>query len=199
MDRSEKVEHYYAEDHHFAKAVGRLRDLVLKTELEETYKWMFPTYTLEGKNVLSICKFKKHFGIWFFNGVSLKDKKQILENAQEGKTQDMRHWKFYSIHDIDETGVLAYMYEAIENQKNDRVFAPLKKNKVMKISAPKLLKEALNNNTKALIAFQNLSLCKQNKYSEYIASAKQEKTKHSRLAKILPIITKGNGLNDMYR
>jgi len=79
MDKSEKVEAYFAEEHQYKKAIGNLRDLVLKTELQETFKWMFPTYTLANKNVLALCKFKGHFGIWFFNGVFLSDPKNILE------------------------------------------------------------------------------------------------------------------------
>ena len=101
MEKSEKVAKYYEEDHQFKNAISELRDLVLKSELEETFKWSFPTYTINNKNVLSICKFKNHFGIWFFNGVFLKDEKGILENAQEGKTKAMRHWKFSSIEEID--------------------------------------------------------------------------------------------------
>lgn len=197
MEKAEKVERYYREEHHFSEAIGKLRGLALKTGMEETYKWMFPTYTLEGKNVLSICKFKKHFGIWFFNGVFLQDKKQVLENAQERKTQAMRHWKFYSINDIDENRVSGYMLEAIENQKNGRVLVPTKK-KATKKPVPKLLKEALSKNTNASKAFKKLSLYNQNEYAEYIANAKQEKTKLSRLEKILPMISEGNGLNDMY-
>lgn len=198
MERSEKVERYYTEDHHFSKAIGILRELALKTGMEETFKWMFPTYMLDGKNVLSICKFKKHFGIWFFNGVFLQDEKQILENAQEGKTQAMRHWKFYSKGDIDENGVLGYMREAIENQKNGRVLVPSKK-KATKKSLPKLLKDALAINTNAGSSFNKLSVSRQNEYSEYIDTAKQEKTRLSRLQKILPMIEEGKGLNDRYR
>jgi len=198
MEKAEKVERYYGEEHHFSEAIGKLRDLALKTGMEETYKWMFPTYTLAGKNVLSICKFKKHFGIWFFHGVFLKDEKQVLENAQEGKTQAMRHWKFYSIDDIDEKGVLAYIREAIENQKKGRVLVPLKK-KATKQPVPELLKDALVTNTSAQASFKKLSLYKQNEYSEYIETAKQKKTKLSRLEKILPMIIEGKGLNDRYR
>ncbi len=198
MEKSEKVEQYYGEEHSFKEGIAKLRELVLKTGLEETYKWMFPTYTLEGKNVLSICKFKKHFGMWFFHGVFLKDENQVLENAQEGKTQAMRHWKFYSIDDIDETGVLGYMHEAIENQKNGRVLIPVKK-KATKKPVSKLLKDALTKNASAGKAFEKLSLYNQNEYAEYIESAKQEKTKFSRLEKILPMIAEGKGLNDKYR
>lgn len=198
MDTSEKAERYYAEEHHYKKAIGQLRDLALKNGLEETFKWMFPTYTLKGKNVLSICKFKNHFGIWFFNGVFLRDEKKILENAQEGKTQAMRHWKFKSMAEIDKMGVMAYMNEAIENQKNGKVFVPVKK-KATKQPLPQLLKDALSKKAVVSIAFKKLSLYYQNEYAEYITTAKQEKTKLSRLEKILPMIIEGKGLNDKYR
>lgn len=199
MDKSEKVERYYAEEHHFSSAIQKLRDIALKTGLEETFKWMFPTYTIDGKNVISICKFNKHFGIWFFNGVFLSDEKQVLENAQEGKTQAMRHWKFYAIEDILEQDVQAYINEAIENQKQGRILTPLKKTKATKKPIPELLKAALSKNKTAQSAFDTLSPYKQNEYSEYIVNAKQEKTKRSRLEKILPMIAEGKGLNDMYR
>jgi len=198
MDRSEKVERYYAEEHHFSGAIDKLRRLVLKTGLEETFKWMFPTYTLDGKNVIAICKFKNHFGIWFFNGIFLKDELAVLENAQEGKTQAMRHWKFHDISEIKETSILNYVHEAIENQKNGRVLVPLHK-KASKKAVPQLLQDALEVNKATAAAFEQLSLYNQNEYSEYIASAKQDKTKQSRLTKILPLIQSGKGLNDKYR
>ena len=64
---------------------------------------------------------------------------------------------------------------------------------------PELLKEALAENPKMEKAFIALSLYKQRDYAEYISSAKQEKTKLSRLEKIIPMINQGIGLNDKYR
>jgi len=199
MDKSEKVEHYYAEEHHYKNGIATLRDLVLKTELKETFKWMFPTYTLKNKNVLAICKFKNHFGIWFFNGVFLRDEKKVLENAQEGKTHAMRHWKFTSEDEIDKIVVRAYMQEAIENQRKGIELRPTKKKKPTKVEIPNELKEAFVKDSKIKEAFQKLTPYKQNEYSEYISGAKQEKTKISRLEKILPLILEGKGLNDRYR
>jgi len=40
---------------------------------------------------------------------------------------------------------------------------------------------------------------RQKEFSLYIEEAKQEKTKHSRLEKIIPLILKGVGLNDKYK
>lgn len=199
MEKSEKVARYYAEEHRYRLAIEKLRDLALKTGLEETFKWMFPTYTLDGRNVLAICKFKKHFGIWFFNGVFLRDELQVLENAQEGKTQAMRHWKFHTIEDISEKSVLGYMNEAIENQRKGLKLLPKKKEPVNGTIIPDLLKDALKRDTSTYRAFKELSYFNKKEYSEYIANAKQVKTKLSRLQKILPMILEGTGLNDRYR
>ncbi len=198
MDKSEKVERYYAEEHAFKKSIDVLREIALKANLEETYKWMFPTYMINGKNVLSICKFKKHCGIWFFNGVFLSDPKKVLENAQEGKTQAMRHWKFYLEDTIDPKRVSAYINEAIENEKKGIKLAPKKKSAI-KVTVPPELKEVFKLDKSLKVAFNQLSNYKKKEFCEYIATAKQEKTKTSRLEKILPMIAEGKGLNDMYR
>lgn len=71
------------------------------------------------------------------------------------------------------------------------------KRKTWKI--PSLLMKALNNQTELKKGFGNLTPYKQREYCEHIISAKQEKTKVSRLQKILPMIKSGVGLHDMYR
>ncbi len=198
MDKAEKVAAYFEEEHPFKKSVSILRDLALKSNLEETYKWMFPTYMINGKNVLSICKFKKHCGIWFFKGVFLSDTENVLENAQEGKTQAMRHWKFYLEDDIDTKKVAAYINEAIENERKGIKLMPKKKGKVT-VFVPPELEEVFDRDSALKAVFNTLTDAKRRDYCEYIASAKQEKTKNSRLQKIVPMIAEGKGLNDMYR
>ena len=198
MEKTEKVEQYFSEEHQFKKAIGNLRELALKTKMEETYKWLFPTYTLDGKNIIAICKFNKHFGIWFFNGVFLSDPHNVLENAQEGKTMAMRHWKFYTENEIDKTKVLGYINEAIENEKKGLKLISKKKAPI-KIELPDELKAVLEANAVAKKAFEKLSPYNRKEYSEFISNAKQEKTKVTRLQKIIPMITEGKGLNDKYR
>ncbi len=198
MDKTEKVNAYYAQEHVYDMAIAQLRKLALSTEVEETYKWQFPTYTVNGKNVFAICRFKGHFGIWFFNGVDLSDPLGVLQNAQEGKTKAMRHWKFFKEGDMDKTQVLAYMQEAIENQKQGKTTVAVKSKKT-RWPIPTLLKEALGTDPALESAFKSLTPYKQNEYSEYISEAKQEKTKHNRLKKIRPLILECKGLNDKYR
>ena len=115
MDKQEKVADYYAQEHHFKEGIAILRKLAIEAGAEETYKWHAPVYTFNDKNIFWISRFKNHFGLGFFKGVDLKDSDGVLVNAQPGKTQDMRHWKFTSAEDIDNKRVLTYINEAIAN------------------------------------------------------------------------------------
>jgi uncharacterized protein YdeI (YjbR/CyaY-like superfamily) len=54
-----------------------LKTIINKTVLIETIKWGIPVYTHTNKNIISIGGFKSYFGIWFFNGVFLKDEKNL--------------------------------------------------------------------------------------------------------------------------
>lgn len=198
MLKFEKVEAYYRHEHSFKPAINMLRDVVKKTALVETYKWNFPTYMLNEKNVLAICRFKHHFAIWFFNGVLLKDTDQVLENAQEGKTMAMRHWKFTSQEEINKSVLLSYINEAIEIETKGR--KSIKKVVVVKkLKTSKILMDTLGKNEVLKEAFTALSPYKQKEYTAYITSAKRDKTKATRLEKIIPLIIKGLGLNDKYR
>lgn len=197
MDKQEKIDIFFNETHLFKKGVAQLRTLALACGMTETYKWNFPIYMVNEKNIIAINKFKNHFGIWFFNGVFLSDPEKVLENAQEGKTMAMRHWKFSSAGDIDEKLVTAYIKEAIENQKKGLQLKVEKKPKT-KIEIPAHLSIALENNVDIKDAFNKLTYSKQKDYAEYITTAKQEKTKLSRLEKIVPLILAGKGLNDIY-
>ncbi|SHF34515.1 Uncharacterized conserved protein YdeI, YjbR/CyaY-like superfamily, DUF1801 family [Arenibacter palladensis] len=196
MNTQEKIEAYFAKEQPFKEGIGLLRELALKTELIETYKWGIPVYTIDNKNVLGILAFKHHFVIWFYNGVFLKDPKKVLENAQEGKTKAMRHWKFSNKEDIDEAVVLSYFHEAISNQKKGLTLAPEKNKPIL---MPPLLEKALGNNQALKKNYESLSPYKQREYCEYISEAKQEKTKLSRLQKCIPLLEKGMGLHDKYR
>ncbi|TAI49417.1 YdeI/OmpD-associated family protein [Flagellimonas allohymeniacidonis] len=196
MKTIEKVNAYFEKESPFKEGVQQLRKLALQTEAQEHYKWNFPVYTINEKNVFGICRFKGHFGVWFFNGVFLSDPKKVLENAQEGKTKAMRHWKFTDNAQIEEESMLAYLQEAIENQKKGMEVKPEKKGAT---TIPEPLKTELSNNQQLREAFGSLTSYKQKEYSEYIGEAKQETTKAKRLQKIVPLIEQGIGLNDAYR
>ncbi|MGB5434931.1 MAG: YdeI/OmpD-associated family protein [Maribacter sp.] len=198
MKISEKLEAYFEKEHPHKEGISVLRALAAKTKAEEAFKWSAPVYTLNGKNVFWIARFKSHFGIGFFNGVFLKDPKGILINVNEGKTQAMRHLKFKTLAEIDSKIVVSFMNEALENQKKMIQLVPKKKERP-KLILPEQLKQVFVKHPDTKKAFYQLTPYKQREYAEYISSAKQDKTKLARLEKIIPKINAGVGLNDNYR
>jgi len=189
------VEEYISSQTAFKEELQKLREIILKTSLIETVKWGIPAYTVNGKNVVGIGAFKTYFGLWFFNGSFLKDEKNVLINAQEGKTRGMRQWRFDDAGQIDESLIFQYLEEAIQNQKAGRETKPEKKTLVI----PDELKEALSADSTLAEAFDALTPGKRKEYAEYISEAKRLETKLSRLDKIKPMILSGKGLNDKYK
>lgn len=197
MKKVYSVEEYIEINTHWQDALELLRSIVLKTELNESVKWSAPVYDLHGKNVLGLGAFKHHCCIWFFNGVFLKDENNLLVNAQEGKTKALRQMRFNAIDEINKDVVLAYIKEAIENQKAGKAIKTERKGKTVVI--PEKLKATLNNNQGLKLAFEALTPGKQREYCAYILSAKRDATKASRLEKIIPMIINGIGLHDKYK
>ncbi|WP_040250929.1 YdeI/OmpD-associated family protein [Psychroserpens mesophilus] len=197
MKKVYSVEEYIETNSHFGEALILLREIINSTELNESIKWSAPVYDLNGKNVVGLGAFKNHFGIWFFNGVFLKDEHNVLVNAQENKTKALRQMRFESINDIDKNLVLAYVKEAIENQKQGKEIKPKRATK--KVDIPKELKTHFKMHTDLESNFKALTPGKQREYCSYISEAKREATKQSRLDKITPMILKGVGLHDKYK
>ena len=197
MKKNYSVEEYIEEHQNFSEALTLLRAIITATEVSETVKWSAPVYTVNGKNVLGLGAFKNHFGIWFFNGVFLKDEHNLLVTAQENKTKALRQMRFESINEIDKKMVLLYVKEAIENQKLGKEIKPERSKKDTII--PQELKTVLHSNKGLKLAFKDLSPYKQREYCEYIESAKRDTTKQTRLDKITPMILQGIGLHDKYK
>ncbi|NUY82380.1 YdeI/OmpD-associated family protein [Flavobacterium sp. MAH-1] len=177
--------------------MNALKAIIDKTELVEMTKWGGPVYTIDKKNVIGIGGFKSYVAIWFWNGVFLKDSAKKLVNANEGVTKGLRQWRFASKSEIDndEALILHYINEAIANERAGLAIKPKKKETV--ISA--FFQSALDSDAEFKNGFEKLTPFKQREYLEYIDTAKQEKTKATRLEKITPMVKSGIGLNDKYR
>ena len=170
--------------------------IIRETELVEETKWGAPCFTIDGKNVLGVGGFKSYVGIWFHQGVFLKDPLKVLINASEGKTKALRQWRFQSKKEINPGQVKAYILEAIDNARAGKVIKPEKKKSV---EMPSELKTVLAKDKKLQQNFTALTPFKQREYMEYIGDAKQEKTRLTRLEKSIVLINEGKGLNDKYR
>lgn len=197
MDKQEKIEAYFRKDSPWQAGVMQLRQILSTTALTEDWKWNFPTYTFNNKNVVAIASYKKHFGIWFFQGVFLKDEHKLLRNAQKGKTKAMRSLYFTSSDDLNDKIILQYVIEALQNCKDGKQLKITRD--TIEVIIPQLLKNAFQENLELIQCFNRLSPSKQRDYAEHIGSAKQEVTKLRRLDKCIPKILEGIGLNDTYK
>ena len=175
--------------------IEQLHAIIRKTSLVETTKWGGSVYTHKNKNVVGIGGFKSYFGIWFYNGVFLKDEKKLLINANEENTKSLRQMRFTSVNEIDEKLILYYINEAIEIEEKG-LFIPKEKKETI---IPELLQNEMDKNQELLSKFNVFSPYKQREFIEHLTSAKQEKTQLARLEKIILQIIEGKGLNDKYR
>lgn len=196
MNRVNTVQDYIDGHVNWQTELILLRDLLLDSGLKEEVKWGAPCYTLNGKNVVGIAAFKSYVGLWFHQGVFLKDQNKVLINAQEGTTKALRQWRFQEASEIDTELVRAYIDEAIDNQKAGKEMKPVK---AKRVSFPDELTNALAENAELKDKFEQLTPGKKREYAEHIGSGKQEATRLKRLEKSLPLITEGKGLNDKYK
>ena len=197
MKKISSVEQFIEKHDQFKDILQILRTQILNNkEFEETIKWGMPCYTYQGKNILGIAALKSYAGIWFFQGALLKDEKKVLVNAQKGKTQAQRQWRFTSSDQIDVVLLSLYIEEALLLAKDGKTI-PINRNKALII--PDLLSEEFKGNPELEVSFKTLSLSKKREFTDYIAEARLDATKEKRLKKIIPMIKAGIGLNDKYR
>lgn len=196
MKRSKSVDDYIKTSENWQPELRKLREVLKATALTEEVKWGAPCYTFDGKNVVGVGAFKSYLGLWFHQGALLADDKNVLINAQEGKTKALRQWRMHSAKDIKPAIIKRYVKEAIQLLKDGQSIGPAKKKAT--VISPEL-KTALQKNKNAAMKFTELTPGRQREYADYISGAKRDDTKKSRIDKIMPMIKAGIGLNDKYR
>jgi uncharacterized protein YdeI (YjbR/CyaY-like superfamily) len=173
-----------------------LREIIRSTGLKETIKWGGPVYTLNDKNVVGLGSFKSYAGLWFYQGVFLKDEAGVLINATEGVTKSLRQWRFSSVDEIDDQLVLKYINEAIQNQKQGKELKPDRNKPVI---IPEELNQALQDDKEIEDCFNRFTPGRQRELAYYISEAKTMEARQARIQKIIPLILDNIGLNDKYR
>jgi len=195
MSDSKKVDAYIEKHEKWKQQLSAMREILNATELVEEVKWGSPSYTLDKNILISIVGFKNHCAMWFHQGAFLKDAESVLVNAQEGTTKGMRQLRLEEGDKLKKTLLKKYIKETIANHRAGKKIAPSKK--ILKI--PSELENEIKQNKKLAAAFAALSPGKQREYAEHIASAKQEKTRVSRLEKATPLILHKVGLYEKYK
>ena len=196
MHRAKSADEFYAKAPLWRDELAALRKALAVSGLTEEIKWGAPCYTLNGDNVVGVGAFKSHFALWFFQGALLKDEAKVLVNAQEGRTKAMRQWRMASAADIKPRIVASYVKEAAALAKAGKTVA---KSAPKKLTVPAELTAALKKDKKAEVSFKALTPGRQREYADHVSEAKQAATRDKRVAKILPMIRAGVGLNDKYK
>lgn len=194
---NDKVTQYINNKDKWTQELKLLRSVFLALPFEETIKWGSPVYVYKGKNIVGLSAFKNYCGLWFFQGSFLTDSKQVLQNAQEGKTKAMRQWRFNTLEEINPDLVKQYALEAIKNADDGKELKPKRNSKPLVIPAE--LQQEIDVNIQLKEAFDTFTLSKQREFANYIIEAKREATKLKRLEKIIPMILNKTGLYDKYK
>ena len=172
----------------------KLREIALDCGLTEALKWGQPCYTLGKANVVLIHGFKEYCAFLFFKGALLKDPKGILVQQTEN-VQAARQVRFTSTQQIEKMkGTLkTYIREAIEIEKAG---LSVQFKKTEEFSIPGEFQRKLDESPDLKEAFEALTPGRQRAYLLHFSSARQSKTRESRIEKCIPQILDGLGLND---
>ncbi|HKX87305.1 MAG TPA: DUF1801 domain-containing protein [Flavobacterium sp.] len=189
-----KADWFFEEDTRWQQEYKVLRNIVNACGLTEEVKWGVPCYTLQGNNVVLIHGFKDYCALLFHKGVLLSDEQQLLIQ-QTKNVQAARQIRFTNLEEItsNEKLLKTYIYEAVEVERAG-VQVPYKKTE--EFDMPDEFRVRLENDTNLKTAFESLTGGKQRGYLLYFSSAKQSKTRESRIEKYLDKILMGKGLDD---
>ncbi len=188
------MEEFFEKADKWKEEYVKLRQLVNECGLTEEYKWMHPCYTLSGKNVVLIHGFKDCCALLFFKGALLEDTHDLLvqqtENVQSG-----RQLRFTSSEEIEKNrdAVKQYIQQAIEVEKSGRK-VELKETREYEV--PNEFQKKLDDSPDLKKAFSALTPGRQRAYLFYFSTAKQSKTRESRIEKYLDKIMSGKGIGD---
>ena len=189
-----KVDFFFNKTEQWQTEFEKLRTIALKTELTEDLKWGCPCYTYEGKNIFLIHGFKEYCALLFFKGALMKDAENILiqqtENVQAAK--QIRFTNLQQIIDLENV-LNDYIFEAVEIEESG---VKVEMKKTHEFNIPEEFAQKLNENPELKKAFEALTPGRQRAYLLYFSSAKQSKTRISRIEKYIPEILNGKGLND---
>ena len=188
-----KVDQFLRKAKKWREESEKLRMILLDFPLTEEFKWGEPCYTVQGKNVVLIGGFKDYCSLLFFKGALLGDPHRIL--VTPGKLQSGRQIRFTSLQEIVamEPVLKTYIQEAIEAEKAG---LKVKLKKHSDYAIPEELQKKFDEIPALKTAFEALTPGRQRAYMFHISAPKQSKTRESRVAKCIPQILAGKGLND---
>jgi uncharacterized protein YdeI (YjbR/CyaY-like superfamily) len=186
------VDSFVSRAGHWRAEIRRLRAILLACGLDEAIKWGKPCYMFEGSNVAIIQPFKAHCALMSFKGALLQDTHQLLRSQGKNSRSALR-LEFTRESEIEKTVVASYVMQAVEVAKSGREVA-IEPGPALVL--PDELKAAMKQDRELARAFNALTPGRQRGYVLHFAGAKQAQTRGARIAKCVPKILAGRGLNE---
>lgn len=189
-----KTDFFFQKSGKWQSAFEKLRNIAVSTELTEDLKWGCPCYTYQEKNIFLIHGFKDYCALLFFKGALMKDPEQILVQQTEN-VQSARQIRFTDLHQISdlENSIRKYIFNAVEIEESG---AKVEMKPTRAFEMPEEFRQKVETDAVLKTAFEALTPGRQRAYLLYFSSAKQSKTRESRIEKYIPEILAGKGLND---
>lgn len=193
-NKTPKVDGYIRKNKRWGEELEKLREIILACGLTEEVKWMVPCYTFQNGNVVLMHVFKEYCALLFPKGVLLQDPHGILVQQTEN-VQAARQIRFTNVDEIVEQASIlkAYIDEAIAVEKAG---LQVEFKDTSEFTFPEEFIDKLDEVPGLQDAFEALTPGRQRGYLLYFSSAKQSKTRVSRIEKNVERILEGKGLND---
>lgn len=177
--------------HQWTSVLEELRALVLECGLVEERKWGNPCYTFNGKNVVMIAAFNAYCCLSFFKGALIDDPEGLLVvPGEESNTYRLAKFtaadQLFPVRDL----LKSYVFQAIEIEKAG---LKVKSKPVEAYAVPEEFQARMDGFPELQRAFEALTPGRRKSYLIYFGSAKQSKTRESRIDKCIPSIFAGKG------
>ncbi|MDG2432513.1 DUF1801 domain-containing protein [Flavobacterium sp.] len=187
------IEWFFEKPTKWKASYQELREILLGLKLTEEAKWGCPCYTFEKKNIVLIHGFKEYCALLFMKGVLMNDPQNILVQ-QTKNVQSARQIRFTTQEEIInlKSVIKSYITNAIEIEKSG---VEVHMKKISDFEIPEEFQVALNEIINLKVAFNKLTTGRQKVYLLYFSSAKQSKTRDTRIQKSIPKILSGKGLD----
>ena len=189
-----KVDGFFSKAGRWQGEMKTLRTIILNGELAEEMKWGWPCYSFQRTNIVLMHGFKEYCALLFFKGVLKKDPNGILIQQTEN-VQAARQIRFTNVRQIAGMASIlkAYVRDAIEVEKAG---LKVEYKETAQYPIPEEFKSRLARTPALRTAFAALTPGRQRRYLFYFSSAKQSKTRESRIDKCIRQILGGKGLDD---
>lgn len=170
-----------------------LRELLRKTDLEETMKWGSPCYTLNRKNVVMLASRKDCCALSFFKGAALVDQAGLLESPGPNS-------RYARLIRFTNQGELKSRRRQVKELVEQAIALERAGTKVVVSQAPEQVPAEFEQRLRAepslQKAFMSLTPGRRRSHLIYIRGGKKSETRRRRVEKCIPKIFAGRGFNE---